>query len=164
VIDLTLRYTFPAAFSIIGPAFDSVEARAHLIAIGLQESQFKFRAQVEGPARGLWQFERGGGVAGVLAHPKTSALAVEALTTLRYHQLGDSQIGVARRVHVALEHNDVLAAIFARLLLYTVPAKLPQRYEREIAWHQYLQAWRPGKPHPDTWAGHYRKAWDAVTA
>ena len=39
-----------------------------LLAIGLQESRLTHRRQIGGPARGLWQFERGGGVAGVLRH------------------------------------------------------------------------------------------------
>ena len=47
----------------------SREAVVMLLAIGLQESLFKYRRQMaNGPARGFWQFEKMGGVAGVLQH------------------------------------------------------------------------------------------------
>lgn len=45
------------------PSMDSVRARMMLLAIGLQESRFEHRRQLgNGPARGFWQFESGGGV------------------------------------------------------------------------------------------------------
>ena len=57
---------------------DSPEAELLLLAIALQESGCTHRAQIKGPARGYWQFERGGGFAGILAHPRTGPL----ITTL----------------------------------------------------------------------------------
>lgn len=60
------------------------------------------------------------------------------------------------------KHNDVLAAVFARLLLWTLPDALPDVHSYEDGWHQYVSAWRPGKPHPATWRGLYGVAWDAV--
>jgi hypothetical protein len=59
----------------------------------------------------------------------------------------------------AIEHNDVLAAVFARLLLWTVPGRLPGRAEPVRAWNQYLSAWNPGKPHEETWAPLFELAW-----
>jgi len=55
---------------------DTPDARAMLVAIGLQESGFAYRKQVGGPARSFWQFEMGG-VTGVLTHDKTSAYISE---------------------------------------------------------------------------------------
>jgi hypothetical protein len=67
-----------------------------------------------------------------------------------------------RVCHPALEHNDILAAIFARLLLYTVPAALPTRDEGTLAYGQYIAGWRPGRPHPEKWPSYYRQAWKLV--
>jgi hypothetical protein len=86
MIHRILHYTLPAAAELLPPAMmKSPRAWAMLLAIGLQESKFLHRRQVVdakkhtfGPARGFWQFERGGGTAGVLQHTKTSDLALPA--------------------------------------------------------------------------------------
>jgi len=51
---------------------------------------------------------------------------------------------------------------FARLLLWTLPSALPTTADE--GWTQYLDAWRPGKPHPATWAGHWATADLAIPA
>jgi hypothetical protein len=131
-------------------------ARVMMLAITGQEADAQFRRQHgNGPARGLWQFERGGGVAGVLSHRSSARLAaalcewrgVEASTTA---------------VHPALERDDVLAAGFARLLLWTDAKPLPSLDAEDVAWAYYLRNWRPGKPHPATWPGHWRMAREVV--
>lgn len=138
--DLVRGYVLPAAFSILPPHMNTPAAIQMLMAIGWQESRFSHRAQIHGPARGFWQFERGGGWVGVLKHVKTGKIAAEVLRKLEYPTLDFN----------ALADNDILAAAFARLLLYTDPepiAKLPEQ-----AWEQYMRIWRPGKPHPENWA------------
>ena len=132
----------------------STPAQVMLTAIGLQESGLKFRRQHRGgPARGLWQFEAGGGVKGVLNHRATRDLALRACDAL----------GVEAKVPTVwqeLEHSDELAAVFARLLLWTLPDRLPQplsEYE-EKAWAQYIKAWRPGKPHRERWKLNWAQA------
>ena len=59
-------------------------ARVMLYAIGLQESNLQHRFQISlrsngerfrGPARGLWQFEKGGGVSGVVNHRSSADIA-----------------------------------------------------------------------------------------
>lgn len=133
-----------------------------LLAIGLQESRFLERRQLPvGPARGFWQFERGGGVHGVLEHPRTIEPVKHALRSLRYPYL--ASFGAEREIWEALEHNDVLAAVFARLLLWTLPDPLPTAEQPSEAWRQYLAAWRPGKPHFDSWPTFYTEAHDRVT-
>lgn len=129
-----------------------------LLAIGLQESRFLHRRQINGPARGFWQFERDGGVRGVANHPKTLDVLDAALHALQYESL----IGNAAAMHAVIEHNDVLACVFARLLLWTLPYPLPTRGDGQEAWRQYLEGWRPGKPHQMTWASHYFDAWNFV--
>lgn len=126
-----------------------------MLAIGLQESRFKHRRQINGPARGYWQFERGGGVRGVLLH-KASRDAAVALCKAR---------GVApndQAVYAALERDDVLAAGFARLLLWTDPRPLPELGDADAAWDYYIRNWRPGKPHRKTWDALYREAMQCV--
>lgn len=154
MIDLIQRQTLPAAFSLLPPEMASPASTAMLLAIGLQESRFLHRAQVGGPALGFWQFERGGGTTGVLRHGQTQGHAREVLRALRYGDLAD--VGA---IHSILQHNDVLAAAFARLLLWTLPASLPAQDAPGSAWEQYLAAWRPGNPHRDTWDSFYDEAW-----
>jgi hypothetical protein len=133
---------------------DTPAARAMLIAIALQETKLLHRRQIRGPARGFYQFELNG-IKGVLEHRATGALAKSLAERLRYPP-------DVRVIYEALEHNDVLATAFARLLLWTVADPLPGRMQDAEGWRQYLWAWRPGKPHEHTWAGHYEEAWRFV--
>lgn len=154
----TFAYTIPAAYTLLPDSMRSVEATAMLLAIGLQESKFTARRQLpQGPARGFWQFERGGGVLGVMTHPSTARAAAKVLDGLRYPSALDDGL-----VHTAIEHNDVLACCFARLLLWTLPDRLAGRHAPDVAWHQYQRAWRPGKPHVATWPNNYAVAWGIV--
>lgn len=157
MIDLILRYTLPAVYAVLPPTMNSPEASALLLAIGLQESQFLARRQGgAGPARGFWQFERAG-LAGVLEHAATAVRLEAACRMLCY----TGPIDVAS-CYVRVEHNDTLAGVFARLLLWTLPDRLPRRDERQRSWNQYADAWRPGRPRPQTWDANYNEAWDRV--
>jgi hypothetical protein len=150
------HWTLPAALALLPPRLDSPPARALLVAIGLQESEFRARRQQpRGPARGFWQFELAGGVAGVLTHAASAPLIHPILETL-------CVTPAANACHVAIEHNDVLAAVFARLLLWTVPGTLPGPDDPAGGWHQYLRGWRPGAPRPESWVVNYRRAWAAI--
>ena len=128
-------------------SLESPLAEVMLLAIGHQESRFMHRRQVGGPARGFWQFEVAG-VRGVMAHTAT-----RARSRLLLRKLGYDREPTNATIQVSLEHSDVLAAGFARLLLYTLPQQLPTT--PEAGWLQYIDAWRPGKPHRRTWA----RAW-----
>lgn len=144
------------------------------LAIAGQEADFHHRWQVidrrrpevRGPARGLWQFERGGGVRGVLTHPATREHAYR-ICRLRGVEPG------AAAVHPALESDDLLAAAFARLLMWTDAYRLPVLGDEEGAWQMYLRTWRPGAYERVTqterallrrkWAGYYAQALREVT-
>lgn len=133
--------------------YDTPEARVMLLAIGLQESRFLHRRQVGGPARSFWQFESGGGVKGVLTHVST-AREIERIL---------AKIHVAKPdVHIAMEWHDPLAAVMARLLLYTDPRPLPAITDAAGAWQLYMRVWRPGKPHKDTWSSLHKGASDYI--
>ena len=62
----------------------------------------------------------------------------------------------------ALADNDILACAFARLLLWTLPDALPGRDDAVVGWSQYRRTWRPGTPHPEPWAGHWKPAWELL--
>ncbi len=161
-LDYVHQTVIPAAMGLLPAHMDSPAARAMLLAIGLQESRFEHRRQIGGPARGFWQFERGGGIRGVRGYvflsPATKALAKATLADLGY---GDA---TEEDRFAAVEHNDVLACLFARMLLWTHPEPLPATGEWVFAWDYYLATWRPGKPHKDTWKTCYEKAWLLVTS
>lgn len=156
MIDHVLAYTLPAAYSLLPKALASPEATAMLLAIGCQESGFQFRRQMGGPAKSFWQFEANGGTRGVLEHPITRTTIRYVLRELQY------DIHEAGLIHQALEHNDTLAACFARCLLWTVPEPLPGPNDWQSGWDQYMEAWRPGKPHKEAWPVNFSIAWGAV--
>lgn len=135
----------------------SPEAKVLLLATGLQESGFEHRYQVlndaatKGPARSYWQMECGGGVAGVLTHPASKAYAAGACA---WRNVPCEKSAVWQ----AIEDDDILAAVWARLLYWTAPSKLPQVTQTDAAWALYRATWRPGKPKPGTWPGHHLAA------
>lgn len=139
-----LRTAIMPALALLPPRMTSAKAITMLLAIGLQESRFQHRRQINGPARGFWQFEHGGGVKGVMGHAstKTHAMALCAARGVPF---------VSSVVYTALEYDDVLAAGFARLLLWTDAAPLPDNDDAGASWALYLRTWRPGKPHAHTW-------------
>ncbi len=144
------------ALALLPANMDSERARCMLLTIGLQESKFKYRRQMNnGPAMGFWQFERGGGVNGVLTHPAS-----------RQHVLAVcGQRGIpanAQSIWAALETDDILAAFLARLLLWTDPKALPAPDDVDGSWEMYLRVWRPGKPHVKTWAAYRQQAAEAL--
>jgi hypothetical protein len=151
------------AFRLLPARMASDEARVMLLAIGLQESRFRHRVQLPlrpgmppGPARGFWQFEQGGGVRGVLGHSASSRMAME-ICAARGIDRPSSPV-----VWQALATDDVLAAGFARLLLWTDSRPLPRLGDHPAAWDYYIRNWRPGKPHPQTWRALYDSAVETV--
>lgn len=153
-----MKTAIEPALSLLPERMRSDEAIVMLLAIGLQESRFVHTYQLvqgkpgaKGPARGWWQFERMGGVRGVLTH---AASKPHALAVCRARGVQPN----ARDVWEQLEHDQVLAAAFARLLLWTDPRSLPKVGNEQGAWDLYMRVWRPGKPHLRTWEGCYADA------
>lgn len=146
-----LRCVIRPALRIMGARYGSREAEVMLVAIALQESRLQHRVQVGGPAHGYWQFESGGGVKGVLGHPSSSQLARSICYELNYN--ADQPT-----IYAKIVDNDLLACVIARLLLYTDPKPLPAIGDANGAWEYYKRNWRPGKPHPETWAANYAQA------
>lgn len=156
----TAHSALKIAIEILGDKYGSPEAKLEVLAIGGQESKYLARRQIikkkgklvpEGPATSFWQFEQGGGVIGVLKHPSSAALA-RRLCAVR------DVAPTSSAVWAAMEHDDVLGAGFARLLLLTDMGRLPRIGDEEAGWATYIKNWRPGKPHKDTWATAYANA------
>jgi hypothetical protein len=164
LLDAILRSAINPALTLLPSKMDSDAARVMLLAIGLQESRLTYRAQkttdpyTKGPARGLWQFERAGGVGGVMAHVATHPLA---LTLCQSRKVPfDSSL-----VHAKLEFDDILAAGFARLLLWADSKPLPDvDASHDDTWACYVRNWRPGKPHRETWDAFHAQARAQVIA
>lgn len=161
------NFIVPAALHFFPKNMTSTNAIASIVSIGLQESGFLHRQQligtnrnwwqsINGPAVSFFQFEKIG-IAEVLRHPSTRDMARSVLSKFGYPD-------DINTIHKALIHNDLLAAVFARLALYRVAEPLPDRNNPEEAWRQYKTIWRPGKPHPETWLKNFNEAWDVVNS
>lgn len=143
------RSIIEPALSLLPAKMTSPKAVAMLLGIGLQESHFEYRRQLgNGPARGFWQMERGGGVHGVLTHQASAKLAAGICA-----KRGVEPTDMA--VWSAIELDDVLAAALARLLLWTDPQPLPVLGDFAGGWALYARVWRPGKPRPVEWSENY---------
>ena len=151
------------AMALLPKNMDSDRARVMLITIALQESRLEHRWQVvdlkrpnvKGPARGLLQFESGGGVKGVMTHAASK----------KYAQAVCEARGVPferKAIYEALSSDDILATALARLLLWTDPKALPTLGHPQSAWDLYMRVWRPGKPHRHTWDRYYTRAIETV--
>ena len=134
---------------------DTPAARLMMLAIQKQEDPEERRYQVvkrtfdttienivgpktaKGPARSLWQMEQGGGVKGVLHHPTTGRYLHDICQRFDVDP-------IPQACWLAIEDNDVLAACFARLLLWSDALKLPSINDAQGAFALYLRTWRPG--------------------
>lgn len=131
----------------------SRSAIRQILAIALQESGLRYRRQVvsdgveNGPAASFWQFEKGGGCRGVLTHKAVSEKMRHVCDMFRVQPTEGG-------LWEAMRYQDIVAACAARLLLYTLPNRLPETADE--GWAQYMAAWRPGKSKPNTW----KQNWD----
>ncbi len=146
------------ALELLPAKMTSLAATVMVLATHFQEDPEDLPQQMGGgPAHGFWQFERGGAVVGVMTHPASHQHAVNVCAARGVRFQADD-------VYQALCTDNVLAAAFARLLLWTDPAALPEPVlaSGDDAWELYKRTWRPGKPGPDRWPGNWRKALDAA--
>ena len=131
------------------------QARVALMAIAGQESNWAARTQGnDGPARGYWQFEPAG-VAGVATHPNTIGLLAATLSTLDL---------AGTSAYAAIQYNDPLACVIARLLLWSDPEPLPAVGDASTCFDYYVRNWKPGKPDETRWGAAYATACATVAA
>lgn len=150
------------------------QVEALLLTTHLQEAPNREQCQLParpgkcGPARGIWQFERGGGVAGVLRHPASRPHVFTVCAKLGVVPTLDG-------IFDALPTQcDVLDAALARLLYWTDPKPLPALGDADAALQSYLHNWRPGAYTNGNaakraelsrkWHANYARALAAVTA
>lgn len=134
---MTLRTDIAEGLALLPGKMGSLQARVLLYATSRQENPRRLPQQVGGPAVGDYQFEKGGGVKGVMTHPSSAAVAREVCDAL----------GVtfsAEAIYQELKTDAILAAALARLLYYTDPKALPAAGDEAGAWALYLRTWRPG--------------------
>jgi len=148
------------ALALLPSKMTTRAARVQLLAIGAQESEdWQYRRQKgNGPARGFWQFEKNGGVKGVMEHPLKTVRDLAQQVCAARNTPWDREV-----IWSNLERDDVLAAAFARLNLYGDPFPLPAVGDAAEAWDLYVRVWRPGKPHPDAWQARYDAAVQACS-
>lgn len=137
--------------SLLPARYDSVAARVMIFATGLQESNFDYTKQINGPACGWYQFERGGGTIEVLTNPTTKNLA-RSICMIRCGSID------SHHVQRALIDDQVLATALCRLNYYRNPKALPEPGKVHTAYDYYDQTWRPGKKRPKDWPENYWRA------
>lgn len=134
---MTLKSDIAAGLALLPSKMNSIDASVLLYATSRQENPQRLAQQVGGPAVGDYQFEKGGGVKGVMTH-KASVDLCRAVCTVRKVAFDASSI------YQALKTDAVLAAALARLLYYTDPKQMPYAGDELAAWQLYLRTWRPG--------------------
>ena len=173
-----LRECVNPGLALLPPRLDTLPARVWLTTIALQEAgegktaetrvvahrwqvvDLK-RPEKKGPARSVLQFELGtrkskGGVWGVFLHAASKGLL----------QMVCDNRGVAfepEAIWLAMESDDALAVAVGRLLMLTDPYPLPEPLDAAGGWDMYAyRLWRPGKPHPETWAKYHAATLQAL--
>lgn len=142
-------------YSYLKPELNSPEANCQLLAMGRQESGFRVRQQEnQGPAHGLWQFERGG-IQDVLYSTRSGNMLWQFCQDI------DIPYGSVT-IYNALLVDDILAAGLARLLLWDALKPLPKIGDIDSAWECYLRCWGPGKPSRVRWSLSYAQAVDTI--
>lgn len=136
----------------------SPQAARFLLAVAIQESGLRHRRQVtgssgleNGPAVSFLQGEITGGLIDMLNRPATRNY-MKAICEA--YNVTPTPAGLWE----AIRYQDIVAFAAGRLLIYTLPFKLPATQDE--GWAQYKRAWAPGKPKPDTWPA----AWALATA
>lgn len=149
-------HVIPAALSLLPGKMDTLPAHAMLLAIGLQESGFRHRIQVPKDfAHGFWQFEKNGGVKEVLENHTTSPIVTPICDLLLYPS-------TTAAIWTALPCDSILAAVFARSLLYIDSRSMPFENDPDKGWDIYVKRWRPGAPHREPWNDHFSHAWSII--
>jgi hypothetical protein len=159
---MTLKTDICAGLALLPAKMDSLQASVLLYCTSRQENPQRLPQQVNGPAVGDYQFERGGGVRGVMnpAFPTVQAQtrAVCAARGVAFE---------AGAIYSALKTDPILAAALARLLYYTDSKPLPDVGDEVGAWALYLRTWRPGAYHrqPEELRAKWKKNYaDALAA
>lgn len=134
----------------VGPVpADTPSARMMGLVIPGVESNWTDRLQGGGgPAHSFFQFERAGGLARILADPRTSAWTRKICDALciPFDSL---------TIFQAMIWNDLLAVALMRMNLFLDRAPLPRFGDEEGGYQYYLRVWAPGKPDRARWSARF---------
>lgn len=133
----SLKKDIEDGLALLPVTMRSAAAKVLLYTTSRQENPKRLPQQVGGPAVGDYQFEKGGGVKGVLTHKAVRSYAESCCADRSVPATQDA-------VYQAIKTDPVLAAALARLLYYTDPKTLPFVGKEDDAWALYLRTWRPG--------------------
>lgn len=153
------------ALARMEPKFQGSAAECMLTAIPTQESDFRSLYQIgkdgraiHNLARGFYQFEMTG-VRAVIRHPSCRWLAPFLVKN-------GFLTPTPEVIHFALPGSSSLQVWLARANLWWYPHSLVEPVldfeHEEAAWQQYLEIWRPGKPHRELWGRAWKLAVEAV--
>lgn len=145
---MTLKADIDAGLALLPEPLRTLDAKVQLYATSIQENPTRAprqlikkdgKLQPIGPAAGDYQFEKTGGIRGLINFKSTRVQAMLA--------------GVCKARNVAttvdalfeaIQVDPVLAAALARLLYFTDSGALPRAGAEQYAWEVYLRTWRPG--------------------
>lgn len=168
---MTLKADIDSGLDLLPEPLRTLDAKVQLYATSVQENPTRAPRQIIkkdgklqpiGPAAGDYQFEKTGGIRGLIN-----------FKSARVQQM---LVGVckARKVAVtvdalfdAIQVDPVLAAALARLLYFTDAGALPEAGAEQYAWEVYLRTWRPGAYERDPkglrakWSNSYAEAMKA---
>lgn len=152
-----LAQVIAPAFASLPVEMDTPQARLLVLATGAQETGYRTREQIGGPARGFCQMQYNC-VLDVMHNPASGNhvwnLCGVLGITYGSHSIFD-----------ALLTNDELALCMTRLAFWCDPRPLPEIGDVLGAWGTYERVQRPGLPSYSRWKQDaYPQALAAVTA
>lgn len=145
---MTLKSDIEAGLALLPEPLRTIDAKVQLYATSIQENPTRAPRQLIkkdgtlqpiGPAAGDYQFEKTGGVRGLLnfKSDRLQSMLRSVCTARRVPQTPDGLFD-------AIQRDPILAAALARLLYFTDLGALPKAGAEQYAWDVYLRTWRPG--------------------
>lgn len=145
---MTLKSDIEAGLALLPDALRTLDAKVQLYATSIQENPTRAprqlikkdgRLQPIGPAAGDYQFEKTGGIRGLLnfKNDRVQSMLRSVCAARQVPQTIDGLFD-------GIQTDPILAAALARLLYFTDAGALPKAGAEQYAWEVYLRTWRPG--------------------
>ena len=145
---MTLKVDIAAALALLPKTLRTLDAAVQLYATSIQENPTRAPRQLIkkdgrlrpiGPAAGDYQFEKTGGIRGLLNF-KSDRVQSMLRSVCAARQVPQTVDGLFD----GIQTDPILAAALARLLYFTDAGALPKAGAEQYAWDVYLRTWRPG--------------------
>lgn len=145
---MTLKSDIEAGLALLPDTLRSIDAKVQVYATSIQENPTRVPRQLikkdgnlqpVGPAAGDYQFEKTGGIRGLVnfKSPRLQQMLDHVCAERMWGKNEDTLFG-------AVQVDPILAAALARLLYFTDAGALPKAGAEQYAWDVYLRTWRPG--------------------